>query len=124
MPTGARPTTRWDLGPPALWFGLLGGPAAWTAHLLISYGLVYVVCGTGGSLLLYLTTLVTAAIAAAAGIVAWRLWRRPQTATEENAAVAARNGFAGFLGVLLSGLFLLVIVAEGLPPLFFQPRCE
>lgn len=109
------------LGSPMLWFGILGGPAAWSAHLLVSYGFVYVVRGTGWVFLLHLTTLVTALVALAAGIAAWRGWRHPSAEDKaEMPDVAARRAFMGYTGLLLSGLFFLVILVEGTPPLFLD----
>ncbi len=121
MPANSRMSTFERLGSPMLWFGILGGPMAWSAHLLVSYGLVYVVRGTGWAFLLHLTTLTTALVALAAGIAAWRGWRHPPAENRaEMPDVAARRRFMGYIGLLLSGLFFLVILVEGTPPLFLD----
>lgn len=124
MRTNRRLSASERLGTPMLWFGILGGPAAWSAHLLVSYGLVYVVRGGGPVFLLYLTTLLTALIALAAGFAAWRGWRHhPEHGDgEERADEAARRSFMGYTGLLLSGLFFLVILVEGTPPLFLSAQ--
>lgn len=120
MRTNHRMSASERLGSPLLWFGVLGGPAAWTAHLLVSYGLVYVVRGGGPVLLLHLTTLVTALVALAAGFAAWRGWRPHPDNEAQDANVAGRRAFMGYTGLLLSGLFFLVILVEGTPPLFLN----
>jgi ABC-type thiamin/hydroxymethylpyrimidine transport system permease subunit len=64
------------VGPPTVWIGVLAGPAAWTAHLLVTYFLVGVVCATGLGWLIHLATLVTIAAALAGGVLASGLSRR------------------------------------------------
>lgn len=111
-----------QVGSLRLWYAILGGPAAWTAHLLVSYGFVYVACGTGWIFLLYLTTLVAATMALGAGVVAWRIWR-PSHHGEQALRLrsVARQGFMGFLGLLMSILFFVIILVEGVPPLVLGP---
>jgi nicotinamide riboside transporter PnuC len=128
-PRTARDTPELPAEPDApvsqlpLWFALLGGPIAWTAHLLLSYPLVPVVCATGGELLLHAITLVTAVVSLAAAIVGWWSWRKARAAqpgaTQDR--LVRRTNFMGRAGALTSGLFFLVIIAEGLPVLLQNP---
>lgn len=107
-----------------LWFGLLGGPAGWTAHLLLSYPLVPLACATGLRLILHAVTLVTVGIIVAAAVVAWRSWQRlgAPNGGGDGAELADRwQGFMALSGVLLSLLFLFVTLAEGLPVFFHDP---
>jgi TRAP-type C4-dicarboxylate transport system permease small subunit len=109
------PTLSQRFGGPSVWFAFLGGPLAWTAHLLISYGLVYVPCAVRLPLLL-LGTLVMAAVAIAAAVVSWRFIQR-SPAQETDAPMGGRNRFVGYAGLLNSILFLLIILAQGVTPL-------
>lgn len=111
----ARRVSRW-----ALWFGVLAGPLAWTAHLLLSYPLVYVACGVGwwGMALLNAITLATALLAVAGGVVGWRSWRRAGPGADPPAGSVR---FMGRSGVLLSALFLFAILLEGAPNLALSP---
>jgi hypothetical protein len=108
--------------PARLWFGLLAGPIAWSLHLLVSYALVSVVCATGLMILLHLVALVTALVALAAGVVAWRCWQA--TGAREPASRrgrVSRRAWMAFSGVVLSGLFLLSILVGGAASFFLSP---
>ena len=116
QPKRAQPPTLYErFGSPGVWFAFLGGPAAWTAHLLGSYGLVYVPCAVRLPSLLLLT-FVTAVIAIAAAVVSWRFIQQ-SPAEETDAPMAGRNRFVGYAGLLNSILFLLIILAQGVTPL-------
>lgn len=113
-----------------LWFGLLGGAAAWSAHLLASYPSVRVACAAGGEWLLHGITAVTALVAASATAVAWREWRAAGSdgglgSGVQPASTAGpdlgRVRFMAGLGTLLSLLFFVVTVVEGLPVFFADP---
>jgi hypothetical protein len=100
------------------------GPAAWLAHLLISYGLVYVSCSVSSSLPLHLTT------AAAVGTVVTGLVigrRRDHDAIGRLAASAGAvpelggGRLALVLGRLLAWFFLVVIVMAGVAALVVGP---
>jgi hypothetical protein len=103
-----------------LWFGVLGGVAAWTAHLLGSDLVIGVLCSGSGPanadmatvrLALILVTLATALIALAAAIVALRLMSRGQP----------WQRFLARFGFLLDGLSLGTIALGGLLPAFLRP---
>lgn len=101
-----------------LGFAFLGAPLAWSAQFLVRYGLVTIVCDSGWTVLLYLTTLVAALVGAGAGVVGWQIWRRARETTEvQRLDTAARQGFLGFTSILMSGFFTLIILVEGVPPL-------
>lgn len=107
----------------ALWFALLGGPAAWTVHLLASYPLVPLACRLGTTTPLNILTAVTAAIAlAAAGTGGWA-YRRARRAGAEG-DTGDRATFMALAGLLLALLFTFAIVLEGLPPLLADPCLE
>jgi hypothetical protein len=108
----------------AVWFGLLGGPAAWTVHLMGSYLLVPYACGSGLIVLIHLLTLATEVVAVAAGVAAYRVVaaaRRAPRLERGRAAGVERDAFLGVLGIFLSGLFFAVNLAEWLPTLLVDP---
>lgn len=126
---GARPSTHRDVPLAALWFALLGGPAAWTAHLLASYPLVPLACDTGSTALLNILTAATAMVAAAAAGTGWWAYRRARGAGAPDApgagdASETRAGFMGLAGLLVALLFTFAISIEGLPPLLVDPCIE
>lgn len=96
-----------------LWFGLFGGAVAWTLRLLISYPLVPVACSSGTSAGLHTVTALAVVMTVAAGAIAHGNAQRAAPST------AAR--FMGRIGLILNGLFLLSILAEGAVPLFHDP---
>lgn len=126
-------------GRPTLWLAFLGGPVAWSAHLLASYPLVPLACESGSTMALNLVTvamLTLAGASAAAG--AWGLRRLGRTSG--GGSTAAPPGPAGTGGGSLSAeaavrrarfmarfglwsglFFMLVIAVEGLPPLLQHP---
>jgi hypothetical protein len=114
---------RPPIGRAALWFAFLGGPVAWTAHLLASYPLVSVACRLGSATPLHLITLSTALIAAAAALTGWVGYRRVRDAQGPAGMgdALARARFMALGGVFIGGLFTFVILVEGLPPLLHDP---
>jgi len=108
------------VGSPAIWFAFLGGPLAWTAHFLATYGFVYVTCATGLGLLLYLPTLVAVPVVVASGIVAWRLWQRPLSDPGTSRFSEARTRFFGLASLIMNAIFLLAILLQGASPLFLD----
>ena len=107
-----------------LWYGVLGGPAAWSVHLGLSYFLVYILCGTGYIWLLHVVTLGMLAVAGGALYVAWQ---------QRNIAIARdpdclddhwqRVRFMGRMGIWMSALFGGAVIAGGIS-VFFLDACS
>lgn len=109
-------------GVASLWFGILGPPLFWAARLSSSYALVPFACRTGWVGLLNLVTGAALLGALVAGAVAWKRWRDVGGGTEVDAdGRAARTRFMGLVGVLSSGFFFLVILAEGIGNFLIDP---
>jgi hypothetical protein len=116
-----------------LWFGVLGGALAWGLQLFGGYAIVGLACTAGSALaetlspagldlLLLLLTALAAAMTVSAGVVAYRAWRRAG-ATEGQGEDGPARGVRGFLalaGVLLSALFLLAVLLQGVSPYFVR----
>jgi hypothetical protein len=122
-----------EVGRPALWFGLLGGASAWTAHLLLAYGVAEFGCVSGLGERIYLgisivawlevaATVLTTVIAASAAIVAHRCHGilRSQKLKEADAAAAEYTARAGFI---TSGIFTFIILFESIPILYYLRTC-
>jgi hypothetical protein len=107
----------------ALWFGLLGGAFAWTFRLLISYPLVPHICETGLTIIPHAISFVFLVVSLAATYVAWGRWLqvRDPALTDVDEWGRQRAEFMGVVGMLSSGMFALVIVAEWLPTFFVDP---
>lgn len=122
-----------------LLIGFLTGPIVWSIHELLSEILISAACSTGSDgfrhpmlggimawqLILLLVGLVLAAVVAAAGVVAFRAWRRSRLGTAETGAhggAEGRSGWMALAGVLVSTMFLFGIV-EATLPIFWLSGC-
>jgi hypothetical protein len=132
-----------DVARAALWFGIVGAPAAWTLHELVGSALAGGACHPGPALGQVLTPstawtldLVLALVALAAGLAAlwaaYRSWRRttgpvrirPGEASPGGLHEAAegRARFMALAGILLSAVFTFTIALDALS-LFLSPFC-
>lgn len=126
-------TQQSDVSRPTLWFGLLGGGVAWTAHLVVAYVVAEFGCvgGLGSRSFAGLSwvawleiaiTALTTIVAAAATAVARRSQRIIATRAEDQLA-AAFEAHTARAGVLTSGLFTIIILFESIPILFYLRDC-
>lgn len=122
-----------EVGRPALWFGLLGGASAWTAHLLLAYAVAEFGCVSGLGELLYLgisivawleiaVTVLTALTAAAAAILAHSRHRilRSQNLAEAGPGAEEYIARAGFI---TSSIFTFIILFESIPIVYYLRTC-
>jgi len=112
-------------GPWPLWFGRFGGLVAWIIHLALGFALVYDGCALGINnlrMLVGIVTIILAAVAGAATLIAYRNWQSLRTSHIEQQSV--RNGRAHFMalsGLWFSGLGLLIIVLLTIPIVWLNP---
>jgi hypothetical protein len=104
----------------ALWIGVLAGPILWFVQMEANFVLVRETCGTGRLNLLRGITVASAIIAMLAAMLAWRNFRTSANAADN----PGLRRFMGSLGILVSLLFALVILAQGLPTFFIDPCKE
>ena len=119
------------------WFHLLGGPILWSAHFLATYNWVEFACRAnllvldstvlGLTVLSWIVLILTLIAALATLYVGWssfQSWRRLRESQETNEldswGIGSRR-FMALSGILLSGLFSLVILLSGLPALVLGP---
>ena len=115
-----------------LWYGVLAGPLAWTAQIVIAPDLAEILCYPGATasgrgdvfgisvdtFLIGVNSLMT--LIALSGLVAsWLCWSRHR---REDATPARRAAWMALAGVLVSSLFLVAIVV-GYIPLFMLEPC-
>lgn len=124
-----------------LWFGVLGGAIAWLLHLLLAYGIAEFGCvspfsetrlmGLSGVAWLEIgASLITAAVAAIAAVVAYRshpsTWDQKRFEGGDHAEASAADSprvFMAYTGVLTSALFVFIILVESLPVLYYLRDC-
>lgn len=124
------------VSPLLLWLGILGGPLAFALVRIAGIVLVSAGCGsaTSSSGILGLSssqdlvaaiTVVGALIAAAAGLLAWRLWRQTGSPEEETSVGSVGNSpFWALGGLFLSGVFLVAIIINGGIALAVSTSCS
>jgi hypothetical protein len=105
-----------------LWFSILAGPLAFLLNLQLSYMLVQPVCVTAHHLVLHLVPVGALLLTASGGVSAWRNWQRTGQAESSKAGgVLPHSRFMAGIGLLTSGLFSFVIVAQWLPNFILSP---
>lgn len=120
-----------------LWFGFLGGAAAWAVQFGIAYWLSEIDCnsdrlaftilGIGAAeFLSFLATLLGSLTALSAAFIAYL--SQPLGALGDKTEQAGapepegRSRFMAYTGIVMNGLFLIAILSQGLP-LFFLRSC-
>jgi hypothetical protein len=107
----------------ALWFAVLGGPAAGLANVVVSYSAVDRACVNDSVVILHVLTVFFLLVALAAGATAWRLRERigdwPLTA----AGMLGRSRFMATLGILTATVSIFGIILQWIP-IFFIGACH
>jgi hypothetical protein len=104
------------------WLALLAPPLAWALGLVAKYALVPFVCGSGDTIWTHLVSIVTLAVAAGAGVLAWGLYQDAgREWPGESAQPVVRSRFMAALGVLSAALFGIAIVAQWITSAFLNP---
>ena len=107
----------------ALWACVLVGPAVWLVQFQTNYTLVSLTCNHGGKWALHAVSVVALLLTAGAGLLAWGNWRDVggDARRNEGAGVVPRSRFMSVLGLLVSGMFFLVILAQWIASWVFGP---
>lgn len=105
-----------------LWIGILGPPVIWAVRIAASYVLVPYACRWDTVVPLHGATAAALLATALIGWVSWDRWRRTGKSTQvELGGPTTRARFMAISGMLSSGFFFLVMVAEGLANFFLDP---
>jgi len=106
----------------ALWAGLLLAPAAFLLNLELSYVMVYPSCVRGTSLPVHVVHAGCILLAALGTVIAWRSWQTEgREWLDEAGGAVGRSRFMAGLGLWVSALFVLVIIAQWIPTFFLHP---
>jgi hypothetical protein len=100
---------------------LLVGPAAWTVEMLGGYLLAPRAGTLQTNWRLHVLAAVCAAAALVATVAAFRQWNGVTPPAEGQDAPLVGRAFVSLSAAVLNGFFVLVILAEAIPPLFIRP---
>ncbi|MDG6110200.1 hypothetical protein [Dactylosporangium aurantiacum] len=112
-----------------MWFAVLGGALAWTAHLFVAWGTDELTCRSGHTSIgpvpvqavVAAGVVLPALVTVAAMWTAWRAWRRLSGRGRGDDPRTERAGLLALLGLCADGLFLIIILAGGAALLVFPP---
>jgi hypothetical protein len=110
------------------WFGLLGGALAWTAQLVLGFGLAQAACSPGGSRLGTGTTVPQLALTASTGLVtvlatlaALAVAMATREGEYDGPPPTGRRRFFALAAVAANLLFLAIILNTGLLSVYQFP---
>jgi hypothetical protein len=108
--------------PRALWLLMVAGPAIVAAEQQINFVLVRQACSAQRSVALYVVVVVSILLTIATAVIGISIWRRAGAEWPTEAVdLANRIRFISVLGILSSAMSLLVIVAQGIATVHFDP---
>jgi uncharacterized membrane protein (DUF4010 family) len=106
----------------ALWAGLLLAPAAFFINLELGYLLVRPSCPRDDALPVHAVHAVSLVLALAGMTIAWRSWQAEGMRwPEDEGGPPARTRFMAGLGVALSALLVLTLLAQWIPTFVLDP---
>jgi len=105
-----------------LWAGVLVGPMAALIQLQVNYALVLWSCSHHSTLPLHVVSALALFLTIVVGLLSFQIWQRVSIG-EDGAGPAARTKLMTVIGMLISILMSLVIIAQWLA-VFIHDPCE
>jgi vacuolar-type H+-ATPase subunit I/STV1 len=108
--------------PKALWLLVVLGPIITALEMQINFVLVRQACSAQRNIGLYAVILVAMVLTIATAIVAYAIWKRAGVVWPTEAVdLATRIRFIAVLGILSSAISFLLILAQGIATVQFDP---
>lgn len=108
--------------PKALWLLIVAGPIIVAIEMQANYVLVRMACNAQRNLALYAVLIVSIALTLATAVISFLLWKVEGTTWPREATdLSSRVGFVAVLGILSSVMSLLVLIAQGIAMVLFNP---
>ncbi|HYJ47761.1 MAG TPA: hypothetical protein VEV81_14185 [Pyrinomonadaceae bacterium] len=105
-----------------LWLGLLTAPLVFLLHLEVNYALATQLCQSTHKIAMPLVTLAAVLVSAAGGALAWRNWQETgRKLPGEASGIIEPGRLLSAVGVFISLLFILILVAQLIPQFIFDP---
>ena len=105
-----------------LWAGVFGSCAVWAVQIQTLYVLCPWLCQHGHYALSYLITVLALACVVACAALSWRDYQAVGRGSPDasDGGPVARTRFLGVLGTLVSSMFFLLILAQGIAGFFID----
>jgi len=108
--------------PKALWVLIIAAPVIVAAEMQANFVLVRQACSMQRNVVLYAVIVVAMVLTIATAMIAVSIWRRAGASWPTEAGdVATRIRFISVLGILSSAMSFLVILAQGIATVHFDP---
>ena len=105
-----------------LWLGLLTAPLIFLLHLEVNYALATQLCQSAHKIATHLVTLAAVLVSAAGGFIAWRNWQEGgRKLPGEGAGIIEPSRLMAAVGVFISLLFIVILIAQWIPQFIFDP---
>ena len=113
-----------ERAPVLQWLGIFLAPAVFFAHLEIAYNLLPWACTTRQELWVHVVAIVAVVLAAAGVAAGWLARAQGESAQRgDGAGVAPRTRFMGEVGLGISAVLTLILLAQGIAG-FFLTSCQ
>jgi hypothetical protein len=119
---GQRDTSRTGASL-ALWFGMLGGPAAAFLNVALSYLVVDRACIARSSTAIHVLMGTFFLLAAIAGATSWWSRTRAGSGPDDAGGMLARGRFMATVGILTAAISVVAILMQWIP-VFFIGACQ
>jgi Na+/melibiose symporter-like transporter len=108
--------------PKALWMLIVAAPVIVAVGMQANFVLVRQACSAQRNLALYAVSIASIALILAIAAIAFVAWRAEGTTwPTEKTDLSSRIRFIAVLGMLSSGMSLLVVIAQGIATVLFNP---
>jgi hypothetical protein len=108
--------------PRGLWLLVVAPPIIGAIAMQANYVLVRQACSAQRNVALYAVTIAGIVLIVATALLAFALWRVEGSKwPADRVDLSARVGFIGVLGIMSSAMSLLVLVAQGIATVIFDP---
>jgi hypothetical protein len=101
--------------------GVLIGPLAFGADLLLSYVMVHHACSTGHGYVLHAISIVCLVIVLGGAWMSWIQYQNAREGSDDGGSPLDRSHFLGLLGFASSVFFAVVIIANAVPRFILSP---
>jgi hypothetical protein len=111
-----------ERAPVLQWVGLFLAPATFFAHLQIGYVLVPWSCTRHLDVWIHVVNLLAIALAVVGTGAAWHVHARAESAANnDDAGTVPRTRFLGVIGLGMSAMFVLLLVAQAIEAISLSP---